>query len=203
MTTKTTRTPAETFRLLGTTTTVVVNRIMRAWECADCATRAAGASWYLTARVHADTIAESAGIPVEYAAAVITHLSPRTSWARNVAGAYALVETGHAPSCIEGNQNRARAALASDAPLDTFGPAASKTHAFALNILGDTDAVTVDVWAYRVAMGNHDDCEKILARKGTYDAIAHAYRLAARRAGVTPAVMQATTWIVARNGRSE
>ncbi len=52
---------------------------------------------------------------------------------------------------------------------------------------GGTDAVTIDVWAARV---------------GVYDAIADAYRAAAQRAGVTPSVMQATTWTVARPLRS-
>jgi hypothetical protein len=35
-----------------------------------------------------------------------------------------------------------------------------------------------------------------------YPAIEHAYRVAAERVGVDPTTMQATTWVVARNGRA-
>ena len=45
------------------------------------------------------------------------------------------------------------------------------------------------------------DPEKALSRVGVYDAIEHSYRLAAARLGVDPVTVQATTWIVARNGR--
>ncbi len=63
--------------------------------------------------------------------------------------------------------------------------------------------MTVDVWALRVALGAHVVDEKIITRKGGYALVADAYRTAAAEAGVTPATMQAATWIVARNGRSE
>jgi hypothetical protein len=62
--------------------------------------------------------------------------------------------------------------------------------------------VTVDVWAVRVALGTRPDAEQCLTRVGVYDALEHCYRLAAQRAGVDPTTMQATTWIVARNGRA-
>jgi hypothetical protein len=55
----------------------------------------------------------------------------------------------------------------------------------------------------RVALGTRDDAETILGRAGVYAAIEHCYRLAARRACVDAVTMQATTWIVARNGRAD
>lgn len=184
----------------GTSTRATVDRIMSYWNRADERTCAAGRSWYAVASAHVDTMSESSGVTREHAAAVIAHLSPRTTWARNIAGAYALVETRTAPGCMSANVQRAICALDSDAPLATIhGP---KTRSFAKNILGDEQAVTVDMWATLIALGAHDDNEKALGHAGMYDAIAHCYRLAAKRAGVTPAVMQATTWIVARNGRA-
>lgn len=203
MSTKIIRTADETLRTIGTSQRAVVARIMRAWDASDETTRTAGAAWYRTARVHAETISDASGITVDAAAAVIAHLSPRTTWARNVSYAYAVVETGSKPNgCIEDNYDRAVAALQSDTPADSFGSKAHKTRAFCRNILGDDQAVTVDVWAYRLAIGTDENMQSILKRVDTYDSIAHCYRLAAKRAGVTPAVMQATTWIVARNGRS-
>jgi hypothetical protein len=60
----------------------------------------------------------------------------------------------------------------------------------------------VDVWAARVAFGGRLDAAVILYRRGMYDAVERAYRLAAAQAGVPPATMQATTWVVARRGRA-
>ena len=92
---------------------------------------------------------------------------------------------------------RARRALESDNPLETFGPTAPKTARFARNLLGDRTVVTVDVWALRVALGRHAD-ENALKRAGVYAAIEHAYILAAARLGVDPVTVQATTWVAIR-----
>jgi hypothetical protein len=177
-----------------------VRRILATWHRATPADVEAGATWYADAGHHVDTLASLGGISREHAASVISHLSPRTPWSRNVAGAYALVTTGDAPGCLRANVARARAALASDTPFETFG--GPKTRRFARNVAGDRAAVTVDVWAVRVALGTRPDAEQCLSRVGVYDALEHAYRLAAQRVGVDPTTMQATTWIVARNGRA-
>lgn len=198
---RTTKTAGETLQtVFGTSTRHAVANILAVWGRATEADRDSGSLWYATARHHAELMSESSGVTLEAATAVIAHLSPRTTWARNLAGAYALVETGTAPNCIGANVDRARAALDSDDPIGTLhGP---KTHAFALNILGDQQAVTVDVWAARIALGT-DATDNQMKRAGAYAALAHCYRLAAQRAGVTPATMQAVTWVVSRNGRSE
>ena len=201
MTTKTRRTPNATFGTLGTSTAAVTNRIVAVWNSADESTRAAGTAWYPMAFGHATTIASNAGISVENAAAVISHLSPKASWARNIAGAYALAETGFAPHCFGANVARAMVALGSSEPGTTFGPEAHKTRAFYANILGNTERVTIDTWAYRLAMGTTEHAERNMKRVGVYAALEYAYQLAAHRVGVEPSVMQATTWIAARNGR--
>lgn len=186
-------------RRAGVTHRTVVARILRAWDAATERDREAGRTWYADAAEVASELAPYAG-SVEHAATVIAHLSPRTSWARNVAGARGLVYHGMAEHCMPANVDRARNALASKTPVATLnGP---KVRRFAQNILGDTDAVTVDVWAARVALATPPDADRILARKGVYDALEDAYRVAARRRGVAPSVMQATTWVVARNGRA-
>lgn len=177
-----------------------VENILTTWDRATAAQREAGATWYGEAREAALQLAGQAGSTLDTAAAVIAHMSPRTTWSRNVAGAVALMLTGDAPGCIGANVARAQAAIDSPDPLSTInGP---KTRAFAANILGDTDAVTVDVWALRIACGSPTVDEKILSRKGGYATIADAYREAAALVGVSPATMQAATWIVARNGRT-
>lgn len=193
---------------LGSMAETVV-RILTVWNRSTDTDREAGARWY---REDSETVLGAlvaAGAPTrEAAAAVIAHLSPRTTWARNVAGALALVSEGEAAAlalgCMSASVTRAVAALSApgaDAALATLkGP---KTSRFARNLLGDSEAVTVDVWAARIAMGACvEDPEKVLARTGVYDACEAAYREAAHRTGVDPTTMQATTWVVARNGRA-
>lgn len=183
-----------------------VARILATWARATDTDHESGARWYGSDATAVLGAMVAAGAPsAEAAAAVVAHLSPRTTWARNVAGAMAMVTGGRAAAsalgCMGANMDRAEKALASDDPINTLnGP---KTRRFALNLLGDREAVTVDVWAARVAMGDSvSDPEKVLARVGVYDACEAAYREAAHRVGVDPTTMQATTWIVARNGRA-
>lgn len=173
-------------------------RIVRTWDRANSTTVEAGARWYDEAGILAATLAANYGRSVEQTASVIAALSPRTSWERNVAGAVALFVDGPAGArrlgCMD--RNVETATRASGSGFDALnGP---KTSRFARNIAGDRESVTVDVWACRVV----DVDENLLARKGVYDALERAYQDAARVVGVDPATMQATTWIVARNGRA-
>lgn len=183
--------------LFGISHRTMVARILRTFDRATVSDLENGARWYDDAGQLAAILANGE-ISLEQAASVIAALSPRTAWSRNVAGAVALIKVGPSAArtvgCIGRNVETARLAKR-DGFAALNGP---KTSAFARNIAGDREAVTVDVWAMRVAELDED----LLTRKGAYDAVAHAYRLAARRRGVDPATMQATTWIVARNGRA-
>ena len=188
-------------RVFGTTTRATVDRIVSTYGRATAADREAGAAWYGRGADIITHLSQRTGHSPEHVAAVISHLSPRTPWGRNIYGATMLVTTGEAPTCLSANIARARRALASPDPLATFSAQAPKTARFARNLLGDRSVVTVDVWALRVAIGR-DAEDKHLKRAGVYDAVEHAYRLAAARLGVDPVTVQATTWIVARNGRA-
>lgn len=187
---------------LGTSTRATVDRIVATYARATEADMANGAAWYGDGEQIIGSLSDQTGLSREHVAAVVSHLSPRTSWSRNVYGATMLVTTGTAPTCIGSNVDRARRALESADPLNTFGKGAPKTRRFARNLLGDRSVVTVDVWAARVAFGDRvANPEQALGRAGVYDAVEHAYVLAGRRLGVDPVTVQATTWIVARNGR--
>lgn len=202
------RKPDDVLRRIGAGgTTATVNRILRTWHRQTSADFEAGVRWYGEDAEHFLATLVRLGAPTrEHAAAVTSQHSPRTPWARNkdaavahiVGGALAARELG----AMGENTARAEIALRSDDPVATIrGP---KTSAFARNLLGDREAVTVDVWAARVAFGEtSEDPESDLGKVGVYDAVAHCYRLAARRIGVDPTTMQATTWIVARNGRAD
>lgn len=197
-------TPNETLKTkAGTTSRACVDRIVATYRRATEADREAGARWYGEGEVFCTSLAAQTGHSVETVAAVVAHLSPRTTWSRNLYGATMLLTTGEAPTCIAANVERARKALVAAEPRETFGPTAPKTRRFMANLLGERDVVTVDVWAARVAFGPRDDAEKVLGRVGVYDAIERAYQIAALRLGVDPVTVQATTWIVARGGRAD
>lgn len=188
--------------VVGEGTAKIVNRIVATYRQATPEQRADGANWYAEGEGIINSLAEQSGMSRKTVAAVISHLSPQTTWARNVWGATSLILTGKARGCLGANIDRAlNAILASYLTGDALGTLnGPKTRRFALNLLGDRDAVTVDVWALRVALGKGAD-ERVLGRVGVYDAIEHCYRLAAKRLGVDPTDVQATTWIVVRNGR--
>lgn len=184
--------------VFGVTLETITRRILRTFDRATASDVESGARWYDDAGALASTLSGHVDGSVERAASVIAALSPRTSWARNVASATALLTSGPTAARRLGAMSR-NVQTAQRAKRDGFGALnGPKTSAFARNIAGDREAVTVDVWAMRVA----DLDEDRLTRVGVYDAVAHAYRLAARRRGVDPATMQATTWVVARNGRA-
>jgi len=179
------------------TVETLTRRILATFARATASDIEAGSTWYDEARELAVSLAHSVGTDVEHAAAVISHLSPRTTWTRNVTGATALLTNDvRADGIIGANFDRARASLDADDVESTFG--GPKTLRFYRNITGDAESVTVDVWAARVAGVD----ESQLSRVVVYDAVEVAYQRAARRVGVEPATMQATTWIVARGGRA-
>lgn len=182
----------------------VVANILDVWEQATPQNREDGAQWYLINQQAMDVMAIASGVSIDTAAAVTAHLSPRIHWSRNLVAAHAVLMntpvTGIMSRSLDGARFAIAAYFAGENPLFTLkGP---KTRNFALNLIGDTEAVTIDVWAGRVALGYRDDLDKIMARAGVYDALAQCYREVAAAVGVSPATMQATTWIVARNGRA-
>lgn len=173
-----------------------VARILRYWDRATPVNLTEGAIWYERAREVAIDVAHQGEWDIETAAAVISHLSPRTRWDRNVMGAYALALNGDVSMCLSRNVAGARRAIEAEDPISTInGP---KTRRFAANILGDYSVCTIDVWAARAAGVS----EQQLARKGVYDAVERAYQTAALKRGVDPAVLQAQVWVVMRNGRA-
>jgi hypothetical protein len=183
----------------GTTTQATVSRILKVWASASDSDREDGAQWYPLHRQIIIQLSRDWYVSEETAAAVVAHLSPRIHWERCLLAA-PVVLSGRRPVGIVGQfYEGALRAVQSDDPVSTLtGP---KTSAFVRNLLGDLDAVTCDVWAFKIALGDRDDLNKVTARTGVYDAVAHCYTLAAARVGVSPSTMQAATWCAIR-GRS-
>lgn len=194
-----------------------VRHLLAYWDAASADQIVRGASWYMIARDNARDMADASGLPVDVCAAVISHLSPQTRWEDNLSFAWHVVEERTRPvGCMQSNYERAMRAItahyAGTDVLATFGPRAHKTRRFASAIIdGGTGAhVVVDVHMLRVILqgpdyvyrdGQGDDLAKVIKRVGVYEQAEHAVRLAAKRRGVPPCVMQATTWLVVTENR--
>ena len=177
----------------------LTRRILRAWRAASAEDLATGLAWYDRASDLAESLAAGAPITRETAAGVIAALSPRCGWSANVRGATKMVRAhvdGKSQPVVAGlpdNRDKGWHILqAGDDPLAYFSArTAPKTRSFYLNICGDTDAVTVDVWAAEAAEGKR---VKRAPKGKRYARIADAYRRAAELAGVAPRDMQAAVW---------
>src|SRR4051812_23025851 len=120
-------TPNERFGEIGTSTRAVADRIVRVWERATSADVESGARWYADGETFIATLAGATSHSQETVAAVVAHLSPRTTWQRNMQGADLLLTTGEAPGCIGANVERAREAMTAADPLGTLnGPKTSR-----------------------------------------------------------------------------
>jgi hypothetical protein len=134
---------------------------------------------------------------------VIAVLSPLLSWPRNVAEARNLY-SGQPVRTLRSNAHKARRILAGVDPEHIVsGP---KVRAFWKTIAdpAEPSAVVIDRHAIDIAAGRvlGDKLRSThLRRAGAYDEVAEKYRRAARRLSVelgmrvTPAQVQATTWI--------
>lgn len=178
---------------------MMARHLLRTYREADDLMRAAGHAWYPHAYREAVRLADLAGCSVERAAGVIAALSPRAFWGLNLAWAARTLEASangsqEAPRVsTRANRENAWRIATGASDLTALGP---KTAVFARAILGDLEAVTVDVWAKRAALGDLtadasvSDLERV--------EMTRAYRRAARILDVAPRDLQAVTWLAVR-----
>jgi len=163
------------------------------------AQRAAGVAWYAEAHRVAASLAERYGVTIEAAAGVIAAVSPLNSWAANVALAERIIAAGGATrGYLSVGLRKANAILMGLAPEDVLR--SQKVAAFYQGIIsnGETDAVCVDRHAYSVAVGERTVNVPSITPK-RYAALQGAYVTAAAMVGgVSPAQIQAITWLAWR-----
>lgn len=183
-----------------TTFSVSTRNITRVFRATTPADRATGQIWYASA--HQIAVALDPDDPVR-AAAVIAVLSPMLSWPRNIVEA-SNIYAGLPVRTLGPNADKARRILAGADPEHIVsGP---KVRAFWKTIAdpAEPSAVVIDRHAIDIAAGRVLG-DRIrgshLRRAGAYDEVADKYRRAARRLSwqlglcITPAEVQATTWI--------
>jgi hypothetical protein len=183
-----------------TSLSVSTRNITRVFRAATPADRVGGQGWYVAA--HRIALSLDPVDPTR-AAAVIAVLSPMLSWPRNVVEAR-NVYSGHPVRALGSSARKARMILAGADPEQIVS--GRKVHAFWRTIADptETSAVVIDRHAIDIAAGRVLG-DKIrgshLRRAGAYDEVADKYRRAARRLSreldrqITPAEVQATTWI--------
>ena len=146
------------------------------------------AQWYTGAGAIAQSIASANGLTLEQSASIIAALSPLKRWKINVAQAIEFA-AGRPVATLQAHLKIAGKAR-------DIGFAALKglkTSAFARNIAGDTQAVTVDIWMCKAA-----GIKKDAPNKTEYREIQRACQLLAYEMGLQPATLQALIWIKIR-----
>jgi hypothetical protein len=165
----------------------MVRRLIAAHAQCSPDEMAAGLAWYDRAAAAAQSMS---GGDLPRAAAVIAHLSPRARWNVNLAWAARILtaaDAGEECPAVSTKANRSKAWAAAHGDVAHFGP---KTFAFYSNILGDTNAVCVDSWAARAALGT--DITNVAP--ALYRRVETAYQRAARALGMAPRDLQAAIW---------
>ncbi len=153
------------------------------------ANRSRARRWYPDAGRECDVLAADHGISHAVACGIVAAWSPRMPWKRNVIVARLFLE-GETKLGLGSSERNAKA-------VQSFGIDAlqgQKTNAFAWNLAGDYDAVTIDVWMMRAAGEDDQDSPRTVQ----YREMAAAVRRLARRYGMPPAEMQALIWIIYR-----
>jgi len=174
-----------------------VDNILAMYNMANDRQRQAGADWYLDAWYICQDLADEYTYPVDSIARALAALSPMTTWERNVDILEQVIQTGDGPT-FKSNVEKAVHIL--DGEYRWLS--GDKVTSFAANILGDLDAVTIDIWAWRIWAGTWKAGAwraKVPAIKSDeYSKIADDYRAAAEIVGMTPAELQAITWTTIR-----
>lgn len=175
-----------------------VTNILAVYDAASPDAIADGTDWYPRMTAIIAEHAERTGRDMLTVAAVYAATSINTPWKRNVVLATIALETGRLDSGTLGMVCDKVNAVLSGIDVDT-ALVGDKVRSFARNLAGDTDAVTVDRWAHRVATNG---AESSVPTGKRYATVAAAYRVAASMRNVDPATMQAVTWTVARGTAS-
>ena len=156
----------------------------------------AGREWYFDGQAIVRAISAETELSPAIVAAVVACLSPGVDWLHNVADAHAFCRAwaggrNTEPSACGYPANRTQAwrILEQGDPSLLTGP---KRVAFAANLLGELEHVTVDRWAIRAATGFARDR---VAGPAQYKVVTDAYSRVAHANGFAPAVLQAIIWV--------
>ena len=153
-----------------------------------------GAKWYEIANDHAKRLSTKYDVPTYKVAAIISALSPRNKWERNVVDAENILKHGNDATVSTFNNNKLKAlkilTMTSENDVRNLFTKSLKTLSFYDNILNyrTSQRVTIDIWALRSV-----NYTKILTPK-RYKLIESAYLNCSSELGLLPNQLQAIIW---------
>lgn len=172
-------------------------KILEHWGNADANTMRTGLTWYEKAYNEAILLSQVFDVSLEKVVGVISALSPRNKWARNLSDTWDLLDAPSMStkvSTFNGQKEKALKILESDGKPETILGILNgeKTVNFFINILfyKHSEEVTVDVWAYR-SVG-------LEPKQSNYSAVESAYKNVAEQLNLRPHQVQAVVWGVVR-----
>lgn len=160
------------------------------YRAADTAAVRNGQDWYPSTRAWCVAIAERYGVAIDTAAAIVAVLSQRKRWRENKLETVRALR-GATPRTLGQVQRKVYRLLQGEHPERVV--TGDKIRSFYHAIMGDADAVVLDVWmmrVYKVSSGR-------LTPK-QYGILADKLRAEARAVGVTATEYQATIWVAVR-----
>lgn len=152
-----------------------------------------GSIWYQEGQAICRELALEHGITLEQAATVLAAFSPMTPWDRNVFLATEFIN-GRKVATLGNNIRMAEAGIVGG--IATLK--GKKTNAFARNLSGDLDAVTIDTWMIKAAGIVREPGKKKGINDTEYNTLALALTKVADANNMPPAVVQAIIWISIR-----
>jgi hypothetical protein len=178
----------------ATTRRRYAHNIINAYANATEEQKLKGKQWYPVAHDLAEMIS---GGDVRKGAGVIAALSANKSWSENVKLSTRAFASGKATGHTKVMLTKATRIMNGEDPT-TLLPMDLKTGNFYRCILDPTDPepVCIDRHAHDVAVGRtYGEADRGLSSKGRYEALADAYRFAAKLLGMVPSELQAITWV--------
>jgi hypothetical protein len=178
----------------------MVENLTLAFRNTTPADRIKGMGWYAEAQRFAETLATVANMPTRNIAGAIAATSPAQTWEIQQVYLPELVRDylngtpAHKSTGIGTVEQKRKAYACLDGVLGALGNG-KKTNRFLANLLGNTTVVTIDRWAYRVAV---NDLSVMQPSPDWYEAIEAAYQEAAWQLGYTPREFQAILWVYIR-----
>lgn len=172
--------------------------LLDAYERSTIAERQAGLEWYPRAVHGCKVWAQQFGIEPATVASVIAALSPQCEWTANLRCALTLLQgepLNPGNGALNVNIRKGMRILQDRATLpDAYFDYAPKVCAFARNLQGDSESVTIDAHAAQAAL--EDVTHNFNGRAGVYEVFADVYRSAAHTLGLRPCDFQAIVWHV-------
>ena len=160
------------------------------YKTAPDSLRADGASWYRETGAWCYRLGRRYHVPRKTVAAIVAVLSQRKRWRENRLETVRALR-GHKPKALGTVADKVQRLLAGEDPRVIVR--GQKIRAFWRAILGDRDAVVLDVWMLRA----YGQGKKALTEL-QYRNLADRLRRDARRVGAAPVEFQAVVWCMIR-----